>query len=148
MMNEDCEDNRELMSGYLGNELDAGQRARLEAHLAGCPACRDELEELTLVVSASATLAVKDPPEEVWDDFLGNVYARMERRLGWTLFWLGCAALGCFGMYEFFIISAESPIVKLATGSTLGGIFILFISVLRQRMAIRKSDRYSKNVHH
>lgn len=148
MMTESCEEIRELMSGYLDNELDADQTARLETHLAQCPSCRDELEDMTLVVTAASTLTVDQPPEDVWDDFLGNVYARMERRLGWTLFWLGCAALGCFGLYEFFIVSTSSSVAKLATGSTIGGIVVLFVSVLRQRLAIRKSDRYSKNVHH
>ena len=147
-MTESCEEIRESMSGYLDGELTELQTERLETHLAGCQSCRDELEELTLVVSAASTLAIDEPPEDVWDDFLGQVYARMERRLGWTLLWLGCAVLGCFGLYEFFIISTESPVVKLATGSTIGGVFILFISVLRQRLAIRKTDRYSKNVHH
>lgn len=147
-MTESCETFREWMSGYLDDELDAEQARRLESHLAGCDACRDELEELTLVVSASSELSVELPPEEVWDDFLGQVYAKMERRLGWTLIWLGCLALACFGLYEFFMVYTGSPIVKVATGSTLGGVSILFVSVLRQRIAIRKTDRYTKNVHH
>lgn len=52
-----CEKARELMFDYIDGELKEGDRLRLEAHLEGCEACRDELSErsemLTLISSCS-----------------------------------------------------------------------------------------------
>ena len=120
----------------------------MRAHLDGCAACRQELEDMTTLVSASSELGVEQPPEEVWDDFLGNVYARMERRLAWLLVWLGCAGLVGIGLYTMVITEWESPIAKLATEIILVGLAVLFVSVAGQRWVIKKTDRYSRDVHH
>lgn len=147
-MSETCDEIRDLMSGHLDEELSDAQSAIMQAHLNGCASCRQELEEMTALVSASSELSVDLPPEEVWDDFLGQVYARMERRLGWFLFWLGCAGLIGLGLYTMVITEWESPVAKLATEVMLVGLVILFASVARQRWAIKKTDRYSRDIHH
>ena len=43
---EGCEPSRVNLGAYVLGALDAADRARTETHLAGCPACRDELVEL------------------------------------------------------------------------------------------------------
>lgn len=42
-----CDEALELISACLDGELSAGDRRRLEAHLAACPACAELMEELT-----------------------------------------------------------------------------------------------------
>lgn len=46
----------ELLNEYLDNVLDAQQRQRAEAHLAGCPDCRARLDELQAVFLALEAL--------------------------------------------------------------------------------------------
>jgi len=41
-----CADQELLLNAYIDDELDAANTARLDAHIAGCSACRDELERL------------------------------------------------------------------------------------------------------
>jgi anti-sigma factor RsiW len=41
-----CPDQELLLNAYIDDELDAANTARLDAHLAGCNSCRDELERL------------------------------------------------------------------------------------------------------
>ena len=41
-----CPDQELLLNAYIDDELDAANTARLDAHLAGCNGCRDELERL------------------------------------------------------------------------------------------------------
>lgn len=41
-----CTDQELLLNAYIDDELDAANTARLDAHLAGCTNCRDELERL------------------------------------------------------------------------------------------------------
>jgi hypothetical protein len=38
-----CEEYQELFAGWLSDQLSTTERAQLEQHLAGCPACREEL---------------------------------------------------------------------------------------------------------
>ena len=38
-----CHDYKDLMMGYLDNELSDEQKRRFEEHLAGCSECKDEL---------------------------------------------------------------------------------------------------------
>lgn len=45
-MNPACADRELLLNAYLDDELDAANTARLDAHLAGCSGCREELERL------------------------------------------------------------------------------------------------------
>jgi hypothetical protein len=45
-----CHDAREWLSALVDEEIDAARRAEVEAHLAGCPECRLELEGLRATV--------------------------------------------------------------------------------------------------
>src|SRR5258708_37408599 len=52
------------LHAYLDGELLPVERARLEAHVAECPACRTRLEEeRALVQRASGLLGLAQPPE-------------------------------------------------------------------------------------
>jgi len=47
----------ELVTGYLEGTLPAGERVRVEVHLAGCGACRNYLDQIrqTLAICAELT---------------------------------------------------------------------------------------------
>ncbi|PCJ51240.1 MAG: hypothetical protein COA73_18015 [Candidatus Hydrogenedentota bacterium] len=146
-MNEECSQIHELMSGYLDVELDPADRLRLEAHVAGCTECRAELEAMTDLVAASNELTIDMPPDEVWDAFQNNVLARLERGTGWALALTGLVVLMGIGLYYMVVLDWASPGIKLAVEMGLAGLVILFFSVLRQRLVMRRHDRYSRDVH-
>ena len=50
MKTDDCRERRESLGAYALGHLSEEERASLEAHLEGCPSCRDELEQLNGVV--------------------------------------------------------------------------------------------------
>jgi anti-sigma factor RsiW len=58
----------ERLSDYLDDEdLDASERATIEAHLASCASCRTTLAELRQVATRAAALPVDNPPaNELW----------------------------------------------------------------------------------
>lgn len=146
-MDNPCDKTRDLMSGYLDSELDDDDTECMEAHLAECETCRTEFEDMTFLVSASDSLSVELPSEEVWDEFLQNVYNRTERQTGWIAFIIGTFVLLAWGIYEMAITEWAEPIVKLSTALACIGVTVLFLSVLRERLSNRKLDRYSSNVH-
>lgn len=145
-MSETCQEIEPLLSGYMDEELDETDRVRVERHLADCGGCRRELEELRGVVEATAGLFLPSVEDEVWDEFLGTVYNRLERRTGWTLFVLGALLAAGFIVYEAAVTPWASPAVKVLFATPFAGLGLLFISVLRQRLHVAKTDRYSRDV--
>lgn len=144
-----CEDHyRVLISGYLDGELNAEDKKELEVHLNGCASCQREMDVMRrLFWGTASAFAVSDLPEETWDRFMDNVYNRLERRTGWTIFLIGALCLLVFGMYTFFMEPWTSALVKVVIATPVAGLAILFVSVLRQRLEAAKTDRYSKEVH-
>jgi len=145
-MAEECESFRLLMSGCLDGELTADDRGRLEGHLASCGVCREEFGRMKRLVEATSGLRVDEPPEEVWETFMDGVYNRMERQTGWIVFIVGAAALAVFGIYLFLVEPWGSALVKLLIATPVVGLAVVFISVLRERLSVAKTDRYSKEV--
>ena len=62
-------------------------------------------------------------------------------RIGWALLIGGIAVLAGYGVFEF-AQNMEPTGVKLATAAVAAGIIALFITVLRQRLKTRKTDKY------
>ena len=54
------------LSEYLDGELDATERAALEAHLASCGHCYATLAELRDVVAHAKTLVDREPAHDLW----------------------------------------------------------------------------------
>lgn len=83
---------------YVDDTLGARERAALDAHLAGCPACRAALAELRgLVTNARALPQRIEPPRELWTGIAARIAARRERAraMAWWRereFWAGVAA--------------------------------------------------------
>jgi anti-sigma factor RsiW len=56
------------LSEYLDDELDAAERAAVEAHLQVCEACRTDLRDLAAVVARAGTLPDTSPARNLWPD--------------------------------------------------------------------------------
>jgi len=74
---------------------------------------------------------------------MDDTTVKATRGIGWLLL-IGGALIGVgVGVYEFIITPATLSVVeKLIVGGVYGGMLLIFISVLRQRLIERKSDRY------
>ncbi len=82
-----CDETRELLSALLDEALDTGERARVEAHLAGCAECRRELDGLRATTGLLARVERVRAPV----GFVDSVMTRVRpvpwyRRLGRALF--------------------------------------------------------------
>ncbi len=70
-----CRKAQEMLSAYHDGELSVADRARVEAHLRGCPDCTAFLESMARIDSA---VEVPDPGPEYWERF----NRRVEERIG------------------------------------------------------------------
>ena len=64
------------------------------------------------------------------------------RGIGWLLLVGGALALGGFAIYALVIDEEASLFIKLTVGAIYGGLALLLLSVLRQRLIERKTDKY------
>lgn len=85
----------DTLNAYLDGELAAPARREAEAHLAGCPACRQELERLRALFAALEAWPEAEPARDFAGDVLAQVRARRAaaRRLQALLALQAAAAL-------------------------------------------------------
>ena len=66
-----CRDAVALMAAYLDEALPTADRARLEAHLAGCPHCSEYLAQLRATIDALGRVEPDVLPDEAVDELVG-----------------------------------------------------------------------------
>lgn len=135
-----------LLSGYIDGELTPEETARVKEMLEASPETRALYDELCLVAEATDALCIEDPPEAVWDTFLDEVYNRVERRTGWVILLAGLVGVALLALYLYVTISWGPTWERILLAAPFIGVFILFVSVLRQRLFVLPTDRYSRDV--
>jgi predicted anti-sigma-YlaC factor YlaD len=144
----DHEKLKELISSYLDGELDEDQRRLVEEHIEECPECRREHGEMAKFEEVMRKMTLKQPPKEAWEVYSESVYNRVERGIGWILLSIGAMIILFFGGYQFvkgFIQDPSIPlIVKAGILLGLGGVVILLVSVVRERVFVSKRERYKE----
>lgn len=65
-----CRQAVELMTDYLEGALSPEDRARFEAHLAGCPHCTAYLEQMRVTISAIGRIDAEQLDPETRDDLV------------------------------------------------------------------------------
>jgi len=127
-----CERIEDLLSGLIDNELDPQATAAVNEHLRTCPACRQEFEELQLIVRQSAALEPLEPPDRLYWTIRNKARSAPSRpwfapqKIGWVLVpALATAALmlvlfprnraGDTLKPEFYASAPEQPGVRVDT---------------------------------
>lgn len=93
----------EQLSAYLDGDLAGDELARAEAHLAGCDACRAELEGLRRLVRRAGSLDDRPPEKDLWAGIASRIgtadtsdvipLAPRRRRFSFSMPQLAAAAL-------------------------------------------------------
>ncbi|MBN1509610.1 MAG: zf-HC2 domain-containing protein [Sedimentisphaerales bacterium] len=141
-----CQDHKDLMMAYLDNELDDEQKRAFEAHLASCDDCAKDMEEFRKLKQMTDSVALAEPEDRVWEEYWNHTYNRIERSAGWILFSVAAIALLIYGGFELIETIIEDRTVgalaKVGLLALVGGLAILFVSVLRERVYFWSRDRY------
>jgi len=137
---------RELLMRALDDELSADERRELEGLLADDPVLRAERESLGRLMEVTADMKLRNPPEELWDGYWNSAYSRMERGIGWILVSFSVIVVGGWITWQFvteLIADTEMPpLIKAGILAGSLGLVILLVSVLRQRLFVKKTDPY------
>ncbi len=145
-----CEDYKAMMMGYIDSELPTKQRQQFEAHLAECEECKKELLDYKDLKEELDMIKFKEPSDAELEKYWSGIYNRLERNIAWILFSIGAIVLLCYGAFELIEEFIKNPNIAIALRigvvALIVGIVVLFVSVLRERLTLRKIDKYSREV--
>jgi len=141
-----CEDYKDLMMGYLDEELSAEQIRRFEEHLRTCKQCSSQLQEFRQLKAITDQMTLIEPEDRLWQQYWDGIYNRVERGIGWIIFSVAAILLTIYGGFKAIEDLITDPTVglllKIAMLALLVGLAILFVSVLRERIFFWSKDRY------
>ena len=132
----------ELMSGYIDGELTQQDRQRVEVHCDTCSQCSTTLQELKALRQAVGQARLSELGEDQWREQMDDTTVSVTRGIGWLLLIGGVLVLSGIVLFAFVLDSSLSLGTKLLVAAIYGGPVALFVSVLRQRLIERKSDKY------
>jgi predicted anti-sigma-YlaC factor YlaD len=139
---------KKLVSSYLDGELGQEERRIVASHLEECSECRQAYREMSELGEVMAKVTIKEPPKEVWKMYTESVYNRLERGIGWILVSIGAMILLFFAGYQMLkgiIMDPSMPlIVKGGILCGTGGVVVLLVSLIRERLFVNKRERYKE----
>lgn len=131
---------------YLDGEMSPDERGRFEAHLASCEPCRKACREFTRLKEVTDSMRLADLPETVWDAYWSKIYNRIERSVAWFLFIIGALVVNGYWLYQVITDPELYNVLGLGLAFMLAGFAVLFLSVLREKATVNRTDRYIREV--
>ena len=139
----DSDDIGELLSGYLDGELTQQEHQRVRLLCESSASCREKLEELRALREQVGQMSFGTHDADQWRENMNDIPTRTTRGLGWLLLIGGALiAAGVFVVEFFRNVDGLGLVERLIIGGIYGGLLLLFVSVLRQRLIERKKDKY------
>ncbi len=139
---------KKLISSYHEGVLNSSQKRQVEEHIAACNECRNEFEEMRKFEEVMDKMELKQPPQEMWQVYWSSVYNRLERRIGWIFLSIGAIILLFFGGYKMVEGIIQDPtiplLLKFGILAVLAGLVVLLVSIGRERIFVRKRERYKE----
>ena len=135
-----------LMERYFSADLTADEEKEFNELIESNADFKKEFEEQANIHEALTKMKIKEPLPEVWDKYWYRVYNRLERGIGWILFSIGLIILiatGGFYAIQSFLTNPDIPIPeKIGLSAFFLGSAVLIVSVLREKLTLRKTDKY------
>ncbi len=132
----------ELLSGFVDGELTQQQRQRVTLHCEQCDECRENLTSLRTLRARVGDAHLSEVGEDKWRETMDDKTVQVSRSIGWLLFVSGLLVIAGIGLFGFIFSSEISIVMKLIMSVIYGGLAMLLLSVLRQRLIERKTDKY------
>lgn len=132
----------ELLSGYVDGELTQQQRQQVDLHCADCAQCRSERQDLVDLRQQIHGLPLSQVGPDVWREQISDIGVSATRGIGWLLLLAGVMAAGGFFIYDALFNTQMGLALKLIGAAIYLGGALLLLSVIRQRLIERKSDKY------
>lgn len=143
-----CKEMSLNIMALLDEELNEDQIGDVKKHLETCDKCSDDYSSIKKVKEVTGKMKFKKLPEFYWDDYWKHIYNRIERGLSWLFLSLGAIIILSFAGWEFLdkLIADQEvhPLLKWGIFVFLIGIIILLISILREKIMVKRVDKYKE----
>ncbi len=138
----------QLLMGAMDHELTQEQWHEFNQMIQANPTLQTEWEHYQKLKEVTRAMKFKSPPKEVWDNYWMRTYNKIERGIGWIIFSIGAIILITYGLFKAVESIIADPnlqgIVKIGIIAVLLGMVILLVSVIREKLFVRKSDPYKE----
>ena len=139
---------RRLIMAAIDGEISQEQEQELQQLLERFPQCAREFKQFKSLKEVTKTMKLKSPDPEFWQAYWQNIYNRIERSLAWFLLTIGAGILITYGLVESLLQmlrdSNVSLIVKIGVFSAVLGLVLLVLSVIREKLFLKKHERYKE----
>lgn len=135
-----------LLEKALGGDLTDAERKEFQRLCNDRPDVEQEWNAMQSLQEVTMTMRFKKAPEEQWDSYWANVYARLERGIAWLLITIGTVVVLALVGYQAvlkFLSDTETPVaLKIGIGAVILGLAVLLVSVVREKWTMRQADKY------
>ncbi len=131
-----------FLSGYIDGELTQQQRQRVDVHCERCEDCRKLRDDLIALRSDVGEAMLSQYGDDKWRETMDDTGVQVTRGIGWLLFLAGALGLAGIVVFGFLLDSSVDWFAKLVIVGFYGGLAVLLVSVIRQRLIERKTDKY------
>ncbi len=138
----DCHSIKLLLCGYVDDELTQQQRQQVNLHMQNCEACSQNIEQLNAIKLSIKGQQTPSLEAEQIDALLHDLTSTWAQTIAWAAIIIGICVAMVFGVIGFYIESDVSTTEKIFSSLIWGGLLGLFLSVARQQIIARKSDKY------
>ena len=132
-----------MISGYLDGELTQRDEQKVRLHLEDCGRCRGLADDMRTLREATMTTEFNVPEDTQWDERPRSGLSGWFRSIGWlvAVVW----AVGMTGWLSYLIATDSENWWEAALWfAFLAGGTLLFLSVLIDRLRVRRTDPYRK----
>jgi len=139
-----CQHVEELLTGYLDAELTQQESQRVAVHIDECPQCRQTYQQLKQLQHAVQDAHYPNMEQDALEKIVNDMTSKSIQGVAWFALSAGVAMIIAMAVYAFWVDTGMSWYEKLAMSLIWGGGIGLFVSVLRQRLIARKTDKYRR----
>lgn len=141
-----CEGMKFKIMAYLDDELPNSEINTVKQHLEECPDCGKKYESLNKIKEITGEMKFKKLPEMYWDEYWSHVYNKIERGFSWIFISIGAIIILSFAAWNALTIlindSQMSTFLKTGIFIFIIGMVVLLVSILREKLMVKKVDKY------
>ena len=137
----DCEEICLWLNARSDGECTPAQEGWLADHLQGCADCAFEWAALERTRLAFEHARLREPADFEREALERALGPKLLETAGWSLFIGGALILSIFAAMEVF--DNDGPLLQhLALAAVLGGLIMIFVRVLLERLRVQRHDPY------